>query len=507
MKARWQLAWVWVGLVGGQALGGQEDWTHLGRDASRQSIAVDGPARLLLDPNQGCWKSDPGMQFESASGAVLYRGTVYAYARHTDPNGQDKSQVVAFDAQSGHPAWKGTGGIVDLAVDGSWSTPCVDIRHNTVLVGSGTKVFAFDANDGSSAWSSPTELDGPVVNASICTALDLPHARAFITDCDAFGSSGRLYCINLDANEPNNPYEPGHKMWDYELGPTLGNSPTYVGGRVYVASGGTIYAFDANAVSPPNKPSWSVPDANWTAANPKNSIGGQFWGGVTMTQEGFLYAATYDTTEDPNTNKSTLVKLDRKDGRIVWTKAIERTDTIPVVVGDMIFVSGGLLGYGSQPKIQAFRDLGDRVDSLWPAVVGVGGWTSQPVYAKGRLYVGGDEIPWGETGAGSYRRLYVLDATTGIELDHVEGCGNSPIVTCDSVYSVGPDALMKFHQPRALADINGDGTVDGADRKCLVDAMGKGYPLGTVRADLDLDGDVDEADLEILEAEMTGAQP
>jgi outer membrane protein assembly factor BamB len=524
-RCRWAIA-VLVGLVTVQVWGGEDDWTHLGRDASRQSIAVDGPTKLLKDPNQGCWKADrdpclPGIdiEFEGATGPVVCAGKVFAYAHYADPDGDTRSQLIAFDARSGEFRWAG---IVDAAYTwGSNSTPCVDTKHNTVLIGSGRRVFALDATDGRPVWKAPTDLRSFAVNASICTALDLHYARAFLTDYsyESEDWQGRLYCINLDANEADNPFEPGQVVWDVPIGSASGNSASYADGRVYVASAdGEIFAFDANATMRPNKPIWYAPDADWIAADPNIPIRGGFFGGVTVTREGFLYAVTYYFWEDEN--NSTLCKINIKNGRVVWTTAMERTDTIPVVVGDMIFVSGGSSGYGV-PKVQMFHDLGDKVEPAWDTSVNlpddvvrrvgtIGGWTAQPAYASGKLYVGGAGPSHDYSGA--YDRLYTLDVTKhpkdgGFVLDYVDGCGNSPVVTHDSVYSVGPNALMKLHQPRALADINGDGQVTDIDRQALVSAMGTGYPLGTVRADLDLDGDVDETDLAILTAEWTAGLP
>ncbi len=466
----WAIA-ILAGFAASQALGESEDWTHLGRDASRQSIAVDGPN--TLDATTLAWEvtadpRDPNRQieFEGATGPVLYAGKVFAYARCAE---EPNSKVAAWDAESGRLLWST---LVDQACDGSSSTPCVDTRHNAVLIGSGSRIFALDVNDGSLVWKSPTTLEGSVVNASICVASDVPHARAFITDA-AYqvpdGQGGHLYCINLDANEPNNPYEPGQILWRYHMGNTLGNSPSYLDGRVYVASAnkradrradGQVYAFDAGATSEPNKPIWTAPGDDWIAADPNNRIAGPFCGGVSVTGEGFLYAATYLWDLTTTENNSTLVKIDCNDGRIVWTAAVERTDTIPVVAGDMVFVSGGAAGdYGSKPKVQAFRDRGDRAELMWdtsaslPGIT-IGGWIAQPSYASGALYVGAQSEPyfdflWRPNGNGS---LYVLDVTrrpgdAGFMISQVQGCGNSPIVTHDSVYSVGPNALMKFHQP------------------------------------------------------------
>jgi outer membrane protein assembly factor BamB len=444
-----------AGVLVSAAARGSEDWTHLGGDASRQSTAVSGPN--VVAASTLVWKvttdpRDANCPFESegATGPVVYGGKVFAYLRcGQEPN----DQVAAWNADSGRLLWKT---LIDPNCGGSWSTPCVDAKHNSVLIGSGFRVFALDANDGHRVWASPAVLDGSIVNASICVASDLPHARAFITDA-AYqvpdGQGGHLYCINLDADEPNNPYRPGQILWAFHIGDTMGNSPSYRAGVVYVAAADRhVYAFDANAVSEPGALLWT--------AQCQNRVHGCFWGGVTVTPEGFLYAATYLYDLTTAENNSTLVKIDCKDGRIVWTMPSERTDTIPVVVGQMIYVSGGAAGdYGSKPKVQAFLDQGNSAKLAWDTSVSlpgemIGSWMAQPAYAFGKLYVGAQSQPywdsaWRPNGNGA---LYVLDVTKpasdgGFLFGHVEGCGNSPAVVDGSLYSTGPNALMKFHQP------------------------------------------------------------
>ncbi len=444
-----------MGLVAIQAWAGENDWTHLGRDTSRQSTAVEGP--MTLDANTPGWTAqidpqDPGrdITFEGATGPVVYAGKVFAYATcGGDPN----SQIAAWDTAAGRLLWSTR---IDAALWGSYSTPVIDTRHNTVLIGSGSRVFALDANDGNLVWKVPTELSAPVINASLCIAADIPHARAFITDYDGFGTAGRLYCINLDAAEPNNPFAPGQIVWDVLLGTTSGNSPSYTAGMVYVTTAnGRILAYDANALL--------APDPIWDTSAP-DRITGQFMSGITVSSDGYLYAASYDWNQATGENNSTLVKVNRPDGRIVWTVRAERTNTTPVVVGDTIFLSGGLAGFGSKPKLQAFRDLGDQAQLLWDtsadlpesvvSLAGViGGGSTQPAYASGKLYVGGASPNHDYFGA--YDKLYILDITRlpteeGFVLDWVDGVGNSPAVTGSSVYSVGPNALMRFCQPDAV---------------------------------------------------------
>jgi len=488
------LVFMFVVVTGAQA--GPQDWPTYAHTMSRQSIAVDGPDTIDSSTLEWVADADPQdpsyyVEFESATGAVVYNGRVYGYARYYDELGEyTNSQIVAYDANSGKMLWAT---VIDQAVWGSWSTPCVDTKHNTVLIGSGNKVFAIDAQSGVQKWSTP--LNQNVVNASVCVATELPHARAFITGYDdMFGGTGKFYCINLDENGPNNPYQPGQVVWSQVIGNTSGNTAAYSNGVVYVANispdfEGYIRAYDATATSPVQL---------WEVTNPEG-----FWGGVVVTKEGFLYAATYGFYGEED--NSTLFKIDCADGNTVWTTETERTDAMPVVVGDRIYISGGVNGYGSRPKVEAYHDLGATVTKLWetPSEMIVGGWTNQPVYANGKLYVGA--IPLGGDYYGAYTELYILDVSTGPNdanfiISHYtdSNCGNSPAVTYDSIYTIGYDGLFKFHQPAFLGDISKNNVVDTYDLAQFVESWLFDGPVGVSRSDLDLDGDVDFIDFSLL---------
>ena len=506
------LSLIFVFVITLSSASGSESWPCYGHAASRSSIAVDGPDKI--DSATLAWVADADpqdpnyyVQFESATGPVVYNGRVYAYAKYLEPNEQSPtgfdythSQIVAYDANSGELLWATA---IDKAVWDSWSTPCVDTRHNMILVASGDKVFCLDAVSGIQQWT--TQLEKIVINASVCTAVDIPHGRAFITDYDGFGSSGKLYCINLDPNEPANPYQPGQIVWSDTLGSTSGSTPAYRDGVVYVAtiagtanSSGTIYAYDATATDNPVK-LWQSTEPNLEA----------FTGGVTVTREGFLYAATYDWAQETEDN-STLVKIDCNDGSIVWTVPTERTSTMPVVVGEKIYISGGIADdpphfAGSRPKVSAYQDLGTSAVKLWesPAGLGVGGWMKQPAYANGKLYVG--SAPEHGDYFGMYSHLYIIDVTLepedeGFIIDRYRDkyCGSSPAVTCDSLYTTGYDGLFKFHQSALLADVTKDGGVDFLDLAKIKSEWLFDGAVGVNRCDLDLDGRVNMSDFSLF---------
>lgn len=479
---------------------GPQDWAGYGRTMSRESIAVDGPNTLSSDTL--VWTADRDPQdpnyyvaFENATGPVVYNGRVYAYAKYYNESGQyTNSQIIAYDADSGETLWAT---MIDQAVWDSWSTLCIDTKHNTVLIGSGYKVFAIDANSGVQQWV--TQLDLPVINASVCAAIDMNFARAFITDYDGFGSSGKLYCINLDANEPNNPYQPGQIVWSDTIGATSGNTPAYRNGVVYVSSihsptntTGTIYAYDATSLNASKL--WETTDANFDGFN----------GSVVVTKEGFLYAAAYDWVDESEDNSS-LCKLDSNDGRIIWITQTERTSSMPIVAGDKIYTCGGFVGWGSRPKVEAYQDNGDTITKLWEtnSEIAIGGWSNQPVYADGKLYVGA--IPFSENYFAAYMQLYVLDVSKepsdpNFVIAHYQdsNCGNSPAVTYTSVYTIGDDGLFKFHQQAFLSDISESNAVDTYDLYEFADDWLYDGPVGVKRPDLDLDGYVDFIDFAFL---------
>ena len=512
------LSFVFAVVAGVQA--GPQDWPTYANTMCRQSIAVDGPNTINAGTLKWVADRDPQdanyyVEFENASGPVVYNDKVYAYAKYFEPNDQSPtgfdythSQIVAYDTSSGQILWAT---VIDKAVWDSWSTPCIDTKHNTVLIGSGNKVFALDAQSGTQTWA--TQLDKNVINASVCVAVDIPYARAFITDYDGFGTTGKLYCINLDPKELNNPYKPGQIVWSDTIGAASGNTAAYKNGVVYVASvrgpnntSGTIYAYDATA-EPNVIKLWQVTDPNFEG----------FTGGVTVTKEGFLYAASYDWAQEEEDN-SALCKIDCNDGCIVWITQTERTSSTPVVVGDKLYISGGLVGWGSRPKVEAYRDLGDTVIKLWEtgANIAVGGWSNQPVYANGKLCVGA--IPFEGNYFGAYTELYILNVSITTDDPNLipadpsfitahyqdKECGNSPAVTYDSIYTFGYDGLFKFYQPAFLCDISKNNKVDTYDLAELVNMWLWDGAIGVNRSDLDLDGDVDFKDFVLLANEWGG---
>ncbi|AQT68548.1 outer membrane biogenesis protein BamB [Anaerohalosphaera lusitana] len=481
-------------------------WLNYGGNSSRTPIAVDGPdtvssSNLAWVAGTDPWDPVYAIDFEWASTPVLHAGKVFAYAHYYDSSGSHVSnQVIAFDCQTGDVAWAT---VVDKAYMDSWSSPAIDTEHNLVLIGSGTNVYALDIITGQIQWQ--TALQAPVVNASVCIADDLDNGRAYITDYTGYSDGGRLYCINLDPNDVDtNPYEPGEIVWSDSIGATSGNSPAYKDGTVYVAcvsqnswdgegsDNGAVFAYDADADQPVRV--WQTSSSQFEG----------FFGAVTVTKEGFLYAANYDFYGTGD--NSALCKIDCADGSIVWVTQTERTNSTPVVVADTVYICGGVNGYGSRPKVQAFRDQGSNAVKLWetPETMSIGGSTNQVVYANGKLYVGGRQAD--EYSFDPYSQLFILDADKtpadpGFIISRYSGCGSSSAATYDSVYSIGYDGLHKFYQPGYAGDINDDGTLDHADILLLAEEWTYDGAVGLKRSDLNLDGRVDMKDQALIAGE------
>ena len=488
------------------AFSSPDDWPHFANTPNCSSIAVDGPNTIDESTLQWVAWQDPAapeyfIEFEANSTPAVFGGKVYAYAKVFDShNNYTNNQIICFDSTTGQTLWNT---IIDMPIFDSKSSPTIDTKNQTVLIGSGRKVFALDCQSGEILWT--TRLEKTIVNASVCLALDIEPARAFITDYDGFGNSGKLYCINIDPNESEqNPYNPGDIVWSDNIEGSSGNTPAYNDRVVYVASitdpenfwssgnpnpAGTIHAYDAQSTAAVKI--WETKESRFEG----------FFGGVCVTRQGFLYAANYDFYSQQN--NSALCKIDCANGSIVWVTQTERTSSVPVVVGDKIYISGGIPGYGSRPKLQAYHDFGDTVEKQWETStdVAIAGWTYQPVCANGKLYVGAMSTVGDSFGA--YSEFYILDLTRqpgqqNFIIDHYSGCGSSPAVTYDSIYTIGPDGLHKFYQPASIANVNQDNSVDYLDLETFAGYWLWQGPAGMVRSDLNLDGIINLIDFAIF---------
>ena len=447
------------------------DWPQFAHDARRTSQSSPGPAGLSAQVwAAGEHPAGTPIVFEGPSSPVVYNSRVYANARHIVNNTHVNNKMIAFDQASCAVLFET---IIDKSVGESWSTPAIDPVHGTVLLGSGSRLFAIDAVAGGVVWSTP--LARPVVNASAAIYEDAVRGRVLITDYTGFGAGGSLYCINTSAFDATlNPHQPGDIVWSEPLGTTIGNTPAIVGDVVYVSAAIGNYPAYLDYIFAFNIFGEPVVRIRW-AWHTDVLATDVFYSGVAYSN-GFLYAATYTFTGTGDTAR--MFKVNAATGAGVWTIPCNRTASTPVVQGSRIYLSTGIAGFGSVPRVQAFDDIGTSATKIWDTYADtsgsliVGGWTHQPALADGILYVG--KIPTNVNSFGPYTDLFMVDvALTPTHPDfirgHRAGVGSSPAISDGRLYSIGVGGLQCIG---LRGDLCGDdGRVNGRDVQCFVEAL------------------------------------
>jgi len=502
--------------------------------ASTRGALDTGPSDLT----QPLWvfpESDPSVpgpiEWVRDAGPVVSDGLVLAVSKQ-DAAG-NPARLWAITRATGRLAWAAE--LPDLVQD-SWATPTVDRHNRTVLYAAGRSgaqgglVQARRLSDGALLWQTP--LDKNVVNATIAVTTDLgPRDRAFITDAEGFfagGDGGILYCINVDpfndgrgpdGRPVNNPYAPGQIVWSAPLvSGASGATPAYDNKRVYVATagdfdnaiGGDVIAFDATAQSAHNAELW------------RTNTGGDdgFFGGLTV-RDGAIYAATFDFFGGRSSSR--IVKLDASDGSLAWTAPSDRTNAIPVPIGDgRILLAMGLGGFGTVPSVQIFRDDGNAATMIADAAIDtwqdngngfiepgefdvLGGWTHQPHVVREHpdtngpaAFVGSLDIASGGQLFPGYNRISLIDLSVPFGdpasvVASFDGAGSSPAIVQRSLYTIGAAGVHAFGEP-FLLDVNNDGRTDTEDLYAWHD--------GAPDRDVNHDGVVDQSDAGALEAEL-----
>jgi len=446
----------------GTAAGAVESFPCLAHDARHSGIADGAGPPMLGAPRFVAVV--PNIELVGPATPVVADFKVYVYGEHYDEEQHTYTDacVLAFDELNGSLLWSRT--LAPRAVD-SWSSPAAFFGEvsgepvERVVAGSGQTLYSLDAHTGAVLWSAA--LEHSVVNASPITAA----GAVFVTDATRFGPGGKLYAYRL---------LDGAVLWSREIGQTNGNTPAYADGTLYVATvDGAVCSINA-----------ADGTEHWRAAlSPGGSEG--FFGGVSV-QSGAVYIASYDFYGGED--NATLFKLDADDGSVLWSTPAERTDSIPVVAGDSVYLAGGIHGFGSKRKLQCFDEASGTL--LW-SYYGAGGWLEQPSYADGLLYVG--LIPAGGYAFGPATDLHILDTAKepgepGFVLDVYGDAGSSPSVANGNVYSIGMlggDTALYAFGPSLDDDGDGLANVVETNTGVYVDR----YDTGTDPDNADTDDD------------------
>lgn len=509
MGLGWSAAW-------GQPAPSLGEWSSLGGDAARTgrratAVGAFGTARWVLSETAG----GEAIGFTGAgvaASAMLGGGGARVFVSAVV--GGD-TVGMAVDAEDGSIVWTTP---IPAMVLNSWSPPTLDGTNGTVLFASGSSVVALRADDGSEVWRA--DLDGPPVDVGVAVTDDLGVSnRAFVTSYGGFGGLSRLTCLNVSPRRAGvNPFDPGDVVWSVPIGSSVGGTPAYLDGVVFVCSTGLdgdgrgeIRAFDARATS--------APEPLWLFTNP---VAEGFFGGLCVREragEAFVYAASY--AYFGGLDSANLVKVDAGTGGLLWSVSCNRTSSIPVVLdGGRVALAGGLAGFGSVPTVELFTDHGTHATREWDTATStwedadsdgvidpgefllVGGWTTHPVAAVGpdgsaRLVVGA--IPSGVTPSGAYTGLFELDLSrtpgqAGFIVQQTAAAGSTPAMLGAGVYSVGTGGLAALGARPPRADVDGDGRVDIDDLHA--------WERGEGSLDIDRSGVTDGADRDYLVYEL-----
>lgn len=413
----------------------QDAWTHRGGTPARNSVASAGTAPALDAPR---WIAVPNEgEFVGQSAPVVHDGRVFAHAwREVEIDGDwvPISSLVAIDEAAGTVIWQTDVG--EMAGD-SWSAPTVDAERGWVLIATVDQLTAVEAGTGAIAWQTP--LGGEVVNGTVCVADTLALVSTF-------GTYGELIAVNLDTESP--AYQPGDIFWQRSLGYSSGTEVA-----VDPAMASRLVATDSDGylqeLAPDNTPGWTYAVPGAGPGGWYSSPYGTFFGGCVI-DDGQVFAATYNFSGTGD--NSLLCCVDAVTGAEVWTAPCERTDVTPLVAADVVLLSAGLDGFGSVPKLQAFRRSDGQ--KLWE-YAGAGGWTILPVLVGSTLYVG--VSPSGGYSFGPCPELVAIDITktpqdAGFIVESYLGCGSSPAYASGSIYTVGAAGLYAFGPPPGQGD-------------------------------------------------------
>ena len=233
-----------------------------------------------------------------------------------------------------------------------------------------------------------------------------------------------------------------------------------------------------------------------------------FFGGVSI-RDGALYAASY--TFSGGQDSANLVKLDATTGALIWSTPANRTSSTPIVLPDArVLLSTGLAGFGSLPSLQLFAPDGTR---LWDTALAtaddansngaieigeffaIGGWTHMPAVIETDTqqiaYAGAPPLTGGFFGANT--ELHRVDLSRhptdpGFVVQTFVGAGSTPAIANGTLYTIGASGLHAFGAFEGFApeDINTDCAMNSEDLYA--------WEAGHGRRDVDGNGSVDEAD-------------
>ena len=441
----------------------QDGWTHAGNTPWRIAIAETD---ALPDLSAPAWTFDADGEFEAVSQAtpvISEDGIAIALGMLSGD-----AHAVAIDVNTGEELWRSP---IAAPVFLSWSSPAIlgSRDGGVVVVATDSVATALDLATGDELWSTP--LGQSVVNAS--PAIEARSGVVRVTTYDPFGGNARLVTLDLAT---------GDIILEPTIGSASGATPAIYGLRSFVAlTDGSIRAYNGG-------------DELWTASNPVGFFGGMVYA------DNEVYAASYGFSG--GRDNSNIVKLDATTGDELWSVPAERTDAMPIVLGDgLIVLSAGLEGFGSLPTVQVYEDLGASAERVWDLAsatwddlnsngaidpgeyLALGGWDHQA--AAIRTADGVALLIGSPTGGLALLDLDADPTSAGFVIGTTDLGGGSPAIAGGFAVSMWQDHVAGFALGAAcFADFDGDGSLSLFDFLAYQNA----FDAGDLSADCDGDG-------------------
>ncbi|AKB30294.1 cell surface protein [Methanosarcina siciliae T4/M] len=435
----------------------EDTWYQFHKDAQHSGYSSsDAPdsANLawIAGPLNDTYSLVPSSSVVIAEGMVfgLCNGAVDDYGNPLTSEGQ----LVAFDEETGEEIWNVT---VMAPEWGSWSCPAYN--DGKVFASAGKNTYCVNASTGDILWTfqNPSEL------ASCNGGPAIGDGKVFASDWDG----GNYYC--LDENT-------GELLWTFKVdGLYAQSTPAYKEDRVYLSGWTTVNAvYCVNATT--GELIWENDELS---SNPCGSI--------TVTDEG-LYLSIYSFgTEDG------FYKLDLNDGHEIWGRPdIPPTDSTPAVVNGKVYLSAGTAGY-SDLNTYCLNASDGKTIWVTDSSENIGDWVCSPAVADGKVFTGGAAEGL-FTGSST---LYAFDAKTGTVIWSYKGCGGSPAIADDMVFSTGSGKLYAFKEAEVpLPEANFSSNVSSGEAPLTVgftdESTGEG--ITDWAWDFENDGNVDSTE-------------
>jgi outer membrane protein assembly factor BamB len=370
--------------------------------------------------------------------------------------------VECYELDSFQMVWKKRVDPPTVKFLASLSSPAVS--GGVAYVGSGSKVYAFDAVDGNPLWTK--DLAGLKAGATIVNSSPTVEGeRLYIGDWD----NGIYYC--LDASNR------GAVVWSHRLdaGCHAQSTPAVDGNKVFVGqfsdpagTNGKVWCLNKADGKPVS--SWGT-NGRFTPVDRLDVTGS-----VTVAGDCIYFTDfTFGFADEPNSH---LYCLEKETGREKWKTATYPASGTPAVGDGMVVTAGNQWNAWPDPSVNwvsafsADSTAGGAATPLWNKS-GFGGWNVSPAICDGSVLVGNFD-----TGTWTTNGVWCLDSSDGgVEWKNENQGGSSPVPTARGVLSVGGGGAVRLGEGSRP---NGDFYfAEGTTREgyqewlCLVNPTGK----------------------------------